>query len=205
MAANDFAIIIGIDKYDEPNNDLNNAVRGALRVYEWLTTKAAVPKDNIILLLSPKPGDLSAAGLEVSAATSQKINWAIQDELPLRSNQYVGDRFYFYYSGHGFTQRGTISTEDAIIQSDYIHGRNPPPFSVESLKAFFRGTSFATQIFVFDSCRDKNKVIGLQTFTPAAGDDIPRPTTGRSSSTRRRSSWSRTISPGRTPTSCSTG
>ena len=82
MAANDFAVVIGVDRYLQRGNDLNNSVRGAVAFYKWLVNSAKVPDANIILLLSPNPGDPAVQGLDFGAATSAKINnmiWELQD------------------------------------------------------------------------------------------------------------------------------
>ena len=104
MAANDFAVVIGVDRYLQRGNDLNNSVAGAVAFYKWLVNSAKVPDANIILLLSPNPGDPAVQGLDFGAATRRQDQ---QHDLaaPRRSNGFVGERFYFYYSGHGFTRR----------------------------------------------------------------------------------------------------
>ncbi len=175
MADNDFAIVIGIDKYVEPGNDLKNAVRGALRFNDWLVKAAKVPADNIILLLSPNAFSPPVKGLDYKDATYDNIRKCI-NELKMRSNL-EGGRFFFYYSGHGFTKRSMISTEDAIIQTDFVAEENSQPFSVDSLKSFFQdSTSFETQIFILDSCRDKKPdLFDLQHFKPLAGGDASKP------------------------------
>jgi uncharacterized caspase-like protein len=97
-----WAIVIGIDKYWTQEACLKGAVRDALKMREWLVRSdgGAVPSRNVYLLLdrdtsSPSP----PTGVKVLNAKRDSVIDAIEDLLKLSHGQ--AERLFFYFAGHG--------------------------------------------------------------------------------------------------------
>jgi len=148
-----WAIVIGINQYDLAKANLKGAVRDALRMREWLKTGGQVPEENIYLLLSAAPGDPDVPeGLQSEPATKNKIV-EVCDNLVTHS-QGQGERFYFYYSGHGLTDRVNFSYENALVASDFTKLFTDNSLSLRSIMEYFQGVQFRDQFFLIDACRN---------------------------------------------------
>lgn len=80
-----YAILIGIDKYDDPNlMDLDNPVRDAEKLYEVLLSNYLFEKDNILLIKNAKRADITNA-LDIMAEKLTKE-----------------DNLMIFYAGHGW-------------------------------------------------------------------------------------------------------
>ncbi|MER6349571.1 VMAP-C domain-containing protein [Streptomyces sp. NPDC001595] len=93
-----YALVVGIESYHLGPRlpALSGAARDALRVAEWLTGTAGVPKDNVRLLLSPL--ERNRTGADVEPATRENVEDALFRDLPGCD----GDLLWIYWSGHGF-------------------------------------------------------------------------------------------------------
>jgi len=82
---NKFAVLVGINIYEEPGNDLSGCVNDVDSMYNLLTQQFGFNSDNIKILTD-------------SQATKQNIinhlNWLADLSIP-------GDELVFHYSGHG--------------------------------------------------------------------------------------------------------
>ena len=80
-----YALLVGINKYQEPGNDLQGCVNDVMDMADLMTSEYGFNKDNIRILTD-------------SRATQQNIlerlEWLVSDTKP-------GDLLVFHYSGHG--------------------------------------------------------------------------------------------------------
>ncbi|EMD37299.1 hypothetical protein CERSUDRAFT_50006 [Gelatoporia subvermispora B] len=93
MAANVFALIIGIDKYKAGNIwNLESCVDDAQNIKRWLTHDLHVPRDHICMLLD-------------SVATKANIEDKFMSHLLNNPAIEPGDAIIIYFAGHGSTVR----------------------------------------------------------------------------------------------------
>jgi len=149
-----WAIVIGIDEYWKPEVCLKGAVHDALKVRDWLLDDAggAVPPRNLSLLLAPSPSSVVPRGLIPDSPTRDSII-AVADRL-LRKSEGKGDRFFFHYSGHGFTAEVLGSSVNAIATKDYTDLLYDNSLSLSSIFEYFKATEFREQFFFIDACRN---------------------------------------------------
>jgi hypothetical protein len=163
-----FAIIVGIDNYANPEWNLTAAVADALKFLEWAHGPGGVPADEThtrLLLSSAKPDVTTLPHLP---AISENIIRAIADFQDGAGEG--GDRLYVYYAGHGVSHPGTTRggpAEPLIIPADVQSLR----FNVGLLIPFSAiitalSTASPTEHFFFiDACRD----FALEEFTSTIG------------------------------------
>jgi len=149
-----WALVIGINRYWRADACLRGAVKDALKMREWLTSidGGAVPSRNLILLLSPHDDPESCGGASALPATQDMIIQAI--EQIFRKSGEEGDRFFFYYSGHGLTARMSFSNESGIIPNDFSDTLTNKALSLRSIFERFQSTRFREQFFFIDACRN---------------------------------------------------
>jgi uncharacterized caspase-like protein len=148
------ALVIGVDSYRLPGASLKGAVRDALAMRAWLADPAGgnVPDAHIQLLLSRVDGVSPETTLPFRAAILDEILLAISSALARKAAP--GDRFYFYFAGHGLTAPGDVD-RDTILPSDFL----PPTLfykslTVDSILEAFKASAFDVQFFFIDACRD---------------------------------------------------
>lgn len=149
-----WAIVIGINQYWRTDACLNGAVKDALKMREWLTSieGGAVPPRNLILLLSPHDQSELPGGTSAIPATQDAIFNAI--EQIFRKSGEEGDRFYFYFSGHGLSARMSFTNESGIIPNDFTETLTTKAISLRSIFERFQATRFREQFFFIDACRN---------------------------------------------------
>jgi len=147
-----WALVIGIDKYWSPAAALHGAVRDALRVREWLLDGAGggVPSEHLVLLLAPQDDD--RPDLAYVEATKDKIMIAVSDLISMSGGK--GDRLYFFYAGHGLTARVDNRDENALVATDFNAVNTDNSIALRSLWEFFETTQFRDQFFFVDACRN---------------------------------------------------
>jgi Caspase domain len=147
-----WAIVIGIDKYWSEQATLHGAVRDALRMREWLLDGAGggVPAEHLVLVLGPRDDD--RPDLPFVDATKDKIMIAISDLLSMSGGK--GERLYFFYAGHGLTARVDNRDENALVAGDFNAVNTDNSIALRSLWEFFETTQFADQFFFVDACRN---------------------------------------------------
>ncbi|MFI9815117.1 trypsin-like peptidase domain-containing protein [Saccharothrix variisporea] len=160
-----FAIVIGIDRYENPDFALRGAVADALRFAEWAGTAGGVPPDNVRLLLSPH----EPVPAPHRPATSEAIRNALYE---VSSGEAAGaDRLFFYYAGHGLTSPGVevgAPGEPVLVPSDMVVWNRDKNLLVlfSAVVTELRGVAPLEQFFFIDACRD----LALQdTFRPVVG------------------------------------
>jgi hypothetical protein len=147
-----WALVIGIDKYWSDEATLQGGVRDALRVREWLLDGAGggVPAEHLVLALAPRDDD--RPDLEFVEATKDKLMIAINDLLSMSGGK--GERLYFFYGGHGLTARVDNRDESALVASDFNAVNTDNSIALRSLWEFFETTQFRDQFFFVDACRN---------------------------------------------------
>jgi caspase domain-containing protein len=148
-----FAIVIGIDRYDNPELRLSGAVNDALDFADWAQAKGDVPPQHLRLLLSPE----TPVGRAHSPADAQTIHQVIAD---VQNGAAAGaGRLYFYYAGHGVSAPGVASSgvqEPVLVPSDMrdwqVDKYRLIGFSevISVLRTFLP----AEQFYFIDACRD---------------------------------------------------
>ena len=147
-----WALVIGIDKYWSDGATLQGGVRDALRIREWLLDGAGggVPAEHLVLVLAPRDDD--RPDLAFVEATKDKIMIAINDLLSMSGGK--GERLYFFYGGHGLTARVDNRDENALVASDFNAVNTDNSIALRSLWEFFETTQFRDQFFFVDACRN---------------------------------------------------
>jgi hypothetical protein len=147
-----WALVIGIDRYWSDDATLHGGVRDALRMREWLLDGAGggVPAEHLVLVLAPRDDD--KPNLEFVEATKDKIMIAINDLLSMSGGK--GERLYFFYGGHGLTARVDNRDENALVASDFNAVNTDNSIALRSLWEFFETTQFRDQFFFVDACRN---------------------------------------------------
>jgi hypothetical protein len=167
-----WALVIGIDKYWSDQAMLQGGVRDALRMREWLLDGAGggVPAEHLVLVLAPRDDDPQDA--KFVEATKDKIMIAINDLLSMSGGK--GERLYFFYGGHGLTARVDNRDENALVASDFNAVNTDNSIALRSLWEFFETTQFRDQFFFVDACRNipwENKEFEIGRWTlPRARD-----------------------------------
>ena len=147
-----WALVIGIDKYWSDEATLQGGVRDALKMREWLLDGAGggVPAEHLVLVLGPREGD--KPDLDFVDATKDTIMIAINDLLSMSGGK--GERLYFFYGGHGLTARVDNRDESALVAADFNAVNTDNSIALRSLWEFFETTQFRDQFFFVDACRN---------------------------------------------------
>src|SRR5262245_2983578 len=147
-----WALVVGIDKYWSDEAALHGAVRDALHMREWLLdgTGGGVPAEHLVLVLAPRDDD--RPDLSFVEATKDKIMIAVNDLLSMSGGK--GERLYFFYAGHGLTARVDNRDENALVASDFNAVNTDNSIALRSLWEFFETTQFRDQFFFVDACRN---------------------------------------------------
>lgn len=146
------ALVIGVDAYKLPGASLKGAVRDALAMRAWLADPAGgnVPEANIRLLLSRSATSPNTTA-NFREATLDEIFLAIGGSLKAAGGS--GDRFYFYFAGHGLTAPGDFD-HDTLLPGDFLPALFFKSITVESILEAFKASAFDLQFFFIDACRD---------------------------------------------------
>jgi hypothetical protein len=165
---NNYAIITGIDYYQNEKWRLDSAVKDALRFASWAIRSGEVKPENIRLLLSsttlPEPEPVVAIpntlfSLPVIKATSENL----VKSLVIREMQKTGwgkdgDRLYFYYAGHGCSHpEATYNKDEPVLifadvcdlPDDYAR-----LLKFSEILGPLRSCGPSEQFFFLDACQD---------------------------------------------------
>ena len=148
-----WAFVIGIDRYELSGASLKGAVRDALGMREWLLapTGGNVPEKNLLLLLSPRE-DAEPTGVAAAEATQGNILDAIADLI--RRSGGEGERLYFFFAGHGVSTFVSASEENALVAADFTSTRTQNSVALRTLWEYFETWQFRDQFFFVDACRN---------------------------------------------------
>jgi len=149
-----WALVIGVDQYWAPEACLRGAVRDALEMRSWLLSSAGgdVPTENLFLLLSPTPDSPEFDISNVAPASRDNIVLALDDLLQASGGQ--GERFFFYFAGHGATARIDFSNQDSIVPTDFTPRLTAKAIPLRSIFEYLQASQFQEQFFFVDACRN---------------------------------------------------
>jgi hypothetical protein len=144
------AIVIGIDKYWDPDVSLTGAVSDALKFREWVTAHGGVDEQNVFLLLGP------VNETELAYPSKRPTRLAIIDAIDkvLTGSWASPERLYFYFAGHGLSSNVDGYSEQAILPEDFSDRDTQQSFSWRSLLNEFAASRFQEQFFFIDACRN---------------------------------------------------
>lgn len=151
-----WAVVIGIDQYWKPEACLKGAVRDALKMREWLLDPqggGVLPK-NLALLLAPTPGAPFPLELKYDLPTRTNIRRKLEDLIQHSITDGGGERFYFYYAGHGLLSRINFENESAITTADFDDLNTDNSITLGSLYERIKAVPIRDQFFFFDACRN---------------------------------------------------
>jgi hypothetical protein len=149
-----WAILIGINQYWEASRNLKGAVGDAMRMAQWLlnSVECRVLPENMFLLTRPKP-ELIPAGVKYRDAVADELLQVIP-ELDGLSGPQGGDRFFFYFSGHGVTNTENFHDEQALVMADFTPVLTNKAVKFTPIKDYFKAMPFQEQFFFIDACRN---------------------------------------------------
>ncbi|CRK56818.1 hypothetical protein [Alloactinosynnema sp. L-07] len=154
MSSSSWALVMGCDHYWSEEAALHGAVRDALAMRRWLVDPSGggVPPSNVILLLSPHPGDEQVLSELVHGPVTNSAIQEAHHDIVERSGG-GGDRLYCYFAGHGLTANSR-QPEPAIVPADFTPRLTDSAVAIRSSCDFFATTGFAEQFFFYDACRN---------------------------------------------------
>jgi len=159
------ALIVGIERYDQPGWDVAGPGANAIAVANWLLD-IKTPPNNVHLFLAPGPGlDDAIAGLEVAGVRVCRqgdfttIDTFVREELG--GERPANSRLLVYWSGHGFSEDDGTRV---FICSDFKHeGLNNRVYDGSGLRHRLHRSSryqcFREQLFLADVCAVHSNLI----------------------------------------------
>ena len=155
MNEKDFAIVIGISRYDDADRNLSSPTNDARAVAEWLTSETGggiiaerplnESSNNCLLLLSEVGKNSQVGEREIRRALLAAAKF---------SKSHGGRRLYFYFSGHG---EAIESNDVLMLHSEYNYGmRHANISSIFLHKDFFNKCCghFDEVVMWIDCCRE---------------------------------------------------
>src|SRR5262245_19107202 len=146
-ADNDFALIVGIDKYGQASTlkELNGAVRDAEAFRDWLIDSAGVPKEHVKTMVSDAAGSIPKL-LEIVDEVERLYKRSQKGE------EAIGRRLYIFLAGHGvgpgLDEAGLLSADTSDV-TKYFPGRR--------YANLFRAKALFKQVVLcMDCCRDED-------------------------------------------------
>jgi hypothetical protein len=159
MTVADHALVVGCDSYPNmPGADLAGAVADALAVHDWLVDQARVPRDNVVLLVSPsRHGAPTPAGLSVTGPARKRDFAREVRRLIDRDDVSDGDRLTVYFAGHGCRTDpdNPALADDALVFTDFSEDDpGGDAVGVRDLISRLEQTRFGAVVLLVDACRD---------------------------------------------------
>lgn len=154
MAADDYAILVGITRYPVLG-DLQGAEGDARRFREWLLDPAggAVPESNVQLIVTSNYHPPEPPAVEEAEPADNRFRQALNriilpGGLP---RERAGRRLYLYFSGHGFT---TTERPEAALYTAPASLSSPEQIAgTRYLEKLHGAALFEELVLVMDCCR----------------------------------------------------
>jgi hypothetical protein len=162
-----FALVVGVESYEvDPRWSLPGPASDAMRVADWLTNTAGVPRDHVRLLLSPL--NHSDAQTHVPA-TLENVERVLYDELP----KCDGDLLWIYWAGHGYIDR----TDQLLLPCMEATAAHTRHLNLHAALRWWRSNNvprgrFRRIVAVGDTCRIETtqaRALRFGTNEPGAG------------------------------------
>lgn len=180
MAANDYAILVGISRYADPSYPtLDGPVRDVELMKKWLMSDkgGAVPEARIKTVVSPDkfPDDQDPLLAPPLAAQFDSAFIKMERERVSLKAARVDARLYLYFSGHGFSSRDIARGAEAALYTanagkDYYQHIYGTYFARRAeAKALFKEI-----VLIMDCCRDAeaNRAPVVPTLSNTPDDDM---------------------------------
>jgi tetratricopeptide (TPR) repeat protein len=168
MTQNNWAVVIGINKYWSRSSNLSGSVADALRMREWLLCAdgGAVTPNRLSLFLAPMESEIIPPGITFKDATNLNIS-EVFPAIERRS----GDRLFFYFAGHGIIDpRNYQDDAQLLIPTDCSPRRPNNVLPLLDIVNFCKHAKFSEQFFISDACRtpwlEKNLVFSNFLYFP---------------------------------------
>lgn len=144
-----YALLVGINKYLEPGNDLQGCVNDVMDMAELLTTQYGFKQDNIRILTDARATQQNIL---------ERLEWLVSDTKP-------GDMLVWHYSGHGSQVRCRNGDElddgmDEIICPHDLDWDNP--FTDDMIASYFKRIPEGSVLeFICDACHSGSMDRGM--------------------------------------------
>jgi hypothetical protein len=176
MAAEDFAILVGISTYADPQyKSLDGPPNDIALMKQWLLAEAGgnVPLKNIVVIESTKPPTVVPPyGMSPNREEFDvTFNQLIAARKPLEADRLSG-RLYLYFSGHGFCNRDIErgDSEAALHTANATQDTNQHVFGTFYARTSKGWPMFQETILIMDCCRsseiNRKLIPGTATLTP---------------------------------------
>lgn len=146
---NKYALLVGINKYQEPGNDLQGCVNDVMDMAELLTSEYGFNKDDIRILTDARATQQNIL---------ERLEWLVSDTKP-------GDLLVFHYSGHGAQIRDRKGDEldDHMTEILCPHDLDwDNPFTDDMMAGIIKKTPEGSLFeFFSDSCHSKTQDRGM--------------------------------------------
>ena len=176
-----YALIVGIEKYDQLDWDTAGPCANALAVAEWLISSGVVESTNISLFLDAiddydqRIRRLSAQGI----AIQRSATWTVIEDFcfkQLPAGRPPDSRLFIYWSGHGYAENST--GQRYFICRDYTHSAlHTRVFNASLFLRHLRSPEFqkfSETLLLADACGAKQNV---KLSNPRGGPDNVDPRT----------------------------
>lgn len=170
MGANDYAIVVGVNRYPELG-DLEGPENDACSFRDWLLAPDGgnVPAANVRVILS---SDYQPAPDDVPEPTTEKFKAAVDalHEKGTENGGKAGERLYLFLAGHGFAPDLESA---ALLMANAAARRTGHHVPGKSYANWFRQSAFFDEVVLFmDCCRENYprapvQPVHLETITGA--------------------------------------
>lgn len=182
MADDDFAVVIGINRYPKIN-DLKAPTCDAIRFYLWLRCPKGgnVPKDRIHLLLSPirrsRWGKRPTNGSHVDPIFETMVRQAASRRRNGEGER-LGRRFYLFLAGHGIEDTHPEKYPALLLaNADWADFANEHIPGLVFAQALQSSGLFEEVVLFMDTCRGECRLAGKKTlfnFFPSSQNVNPK-------------------------------
>lgn len=139
-----WALIIGVDRYDDPDLTLGGAARDARTLRDALVSSAAFPADQVVLLASGE----TAERLPTRANILRRLSTLLTKSVPRDG------LFLLAFSGHGVDKFGNVYLYPSDVQnSDNVRLLQDTSISVASIHEQIEESEVSQVLLLIDSCR----------------------------------------------------
>lgn len=154
MAADDYAILVGITRYPVLGN-LQGAEGDARRFCEWLIDPAGggVPPENVQLIVTSDFHPPEPSSVEDAEPADNRFRRALNRIILPHGmpREQAGRRLYLYFSGHGFT---TTERPEAALYTAPASLNSPEQIAGTRYLEKLKGAAlFEELVLVMDCCR----------------------------------------------------
>jgi uncharacterized caspase-like protein len=170
MAANDWAIVVGVTRYPGLNDDLKGPENDAKSFGDWLIDKAGgdVPKEHVTLIVSSAyehtPMQFTILGRFKAMPSASEIEYALLGPEAVSEGlsrahhgKKVGRRLYIYLAGHGFELEDDKGSTHVVLcaanATREVAGNSIPGQLWATLYA--RSGLFDEVFLLMDCCRER--------------------------------------------------